>query len=109
MKMKESEKMGKLDLLLINNIPEYPGAKVYKCRAECYKDVKRFIKIAYPNLKEWNCKPWYFDSGNLMPDIDFTFITDLNIDIMKSILNGLEDCHVMSETLELYENYTGER
>jgi hypothetical protein len=107
--MKESERIGKLDLLLAHSLADYPGAKLYKCRAEFYNDVKRFIKIAYPHLKEWNCKPWYWDNGALMPDIDFTFISDLNIKILRSILNDLEDCHVMSETLQPYEKYTGER
>ena len=52
---------------------------------------------------------FFDDNNNTMPDIEFTFSCDLSIEIMKLILNGLDDCHVMSETLQVYELYTGER
>jgi pantothenate kinase len=118
--MNESQK-AKLDLLNASTLKvrkeEHPfihfdslnGNKIYKCRAECYADIDAFIKVANKHIKEWYCKRCIHDNKYLMPDTEFTFSSDLSIEIIKSILNGLNDCHVMSETLELYTNYTGER
>jgi len=121
MKMKESERMGKLDLLVASTLKvrkgEQPfihfdlsnGKNIYKCRAEAKADIDAFIKVANKHITQWYCNRWVDDDNNSMPDIEFTFSSDLSIEIMQSILNGLNDCHVMSETLELYINYTGER
>ena len=85
------------------------GKKIYKCRAEAKADIDAFIKIANTHIMQWYCNRWVDDDNNTYPDIEFTFSSDLSIEIMKVILNGLDDCHVMSETLEEYELYTGER
>ena len=121
MKMKESQKMGKLDLLLASSSKvkkqEQPfihfdlsnGKNIYKCRAEAKADIDAFIKVANKHITQWFCNRWVDDDNNSMPDIEFTFSSDLSIEIMNSILNGLDDCHVMSDTLQLHEWYTGER
>ena len=118
--MKESQK-AKLGLLVASSLKvrkqEQPfihfdlpnGKKIYKCRAECYADIDAFIKVANKHITQWYCNRWVDDDNNAMPDIEFTFSSDLSIEIMNSILNGLDDCHVMSQTLQLHENYTGER
>ena len=85
------------------------GKKIYKCRAEAKADIDAFIKIANTHIMQWYCNRWVDDDNNTYPDIEFTFSSDLSIEIMKLILNALDDCHVMSETLEVYELYTGER
>ncbi len=118
--MKESQK-AKLGLLVASSLKarkqEQPfihfdlsnGKKIYKCRAECYADIDAFIKVANKHITEWYCKRWVDDDNISMPDTEFTFSSDLSIEIMNSILNGLNDCHVMYQTLQLHENYTGER
>ena len=85
------------------------GKKIYKCRAEAKADIDAFIKIANTHIMQWYCNRWVDDDNNTYPDIEFTFSSDLSIEIMTLILNGLDDCHVMSETLQVYELYTGER
>jgi pantothenate kinase len=85
------------------------GKKAYKCRAEAKADIDAFIKIANTHIMQWYCNRWVDDDNNTYPDIEFTFSSDLSIEIMKLILNGLDDCHVMTETLQPYEKYTGER
>ena len=85
------------------------GKKIYKCRAEAKADIDAFIKIANTHITQWYCNRWVDDNNNTMPDIEFTFSCDLSIEIMKLILNGLDDCHVMSQTLQVHGLYTGER
>jgi pantothenate kinase len=118
--MKESQK-AKLDLLVASSLKvrkqEQPfitfdlsnGKNIYKCRAEAKADIDAFIKVANKHITQWYCHRWVDDDNNSMPDIEFTFSSDLSIEIMNLILNGLDDCHVMSQTLQLHENYTGIR
>ena len=118
--MKESQK-AKLGLLVASSLKvkkqEQPfihfdlpnGKKIYKCRAECYADIDAFIKVANKHITQWYCNRWVDDDNNSMPDIEFTFSCDLSIEIMKLIINGLINSDVMSDTLQPYEKYTGER
>ena len=77
--------------------------KSYKLRAECLPDIIQFINKTH------------FHIDNIILDKDFTdveleFTSCFDINYLKQILEiRIEDSHVMQETLQLIENYTGER
>lgn len=77
--------------------------KKYKLRAECLDDL---IKL---DEKQKNLQFVDIDFKEGFPDCELTFKSELRIDELKHILMTIEDGHVMVETLQLEENYTGER
>jgi hypothetical protein len=85
------------------------GKKIYKCRADSKADIDEFIVVANKHITQWYCNRWVDDDNIIMFDIEFTFSCDLSIEIMKLIINGLINSDVMSDTLQPYEKYTGER
>jgi hypothetical protein len=106
-------------------------APKYKYRAECQADVIKFhaeIQKVLMDLLErdaTNDGNHYFSAihgfipsfvradgeGRIIVGLDteVVFESNLNIDILRKIAGCLEDCHVIEETLELLENYTGGR
>jgi len=74
----------------------------YKLRAECQFDIDVFIKIA--DLKEYKI----IESAGL-PDCKLEFESDKTIDDLVLLMEGIPDSHVMSETLQELDSYTGIR
>ena len=87
----------------------------YECRVECPYDFELFAKAAGINiLMDATVVPPPPDADELhimicraSPDIKFNSSKTLN-ELLK-IANDLPDLHVLFQTLELEENYTGER
>jgi hypothetical protein len=44
-----------------------------------------------------------------LPDVDFVFTTTLSLGEIKTILKTVTDGHVMEETVNEINSYTGER
>lgn len=77
--------------------------KKYKLRAECLYDVNLFRRtIQVRNQKIEEVKNY--------PDCIFSFESPEDLPTLLEKISGIDgDVHVMYETLELEENYTGER
>lgn len=81
-----------------------PGMKRYKFRAECSKDAMQFfieIGDAAKNFKIQNM-------GNI-PDVEVEFDSELSLSEIIDEMKALDDSHVMAETVQSIEKYTGER
>jgi hypothetical protein len=75
----------------------------YKCRAECQFDVFKFMEdIAFGTVVITRPNP-------LFPDCEVVMDSILHKFLLVRRAKALTDCHVIAETLELEENYTGER
>ena len=88
-----------------------PPPQHYKLRAECHVDTLRFLRrMSIACIKEHR-RIWSFilvqDVG--FPDCEVKFTTSLSLERLRDILAGIVDGHVMLETVELLEDYTGER
>jgi hypothetical protein len=74
----------------------------YKLRAEFFLDVFTFIEsfkpLTYKIIKD-----------GVLPDVEFEFDSDCNIDSIINAIEQLEDCHVMAQTIKPINEYTGER
>ena len=84
--------------------------KRFKFRAECLTDVTRLMnKICYPGL-EIHVKLNRFGFPDVEVELDFTNVVfDVDQQDIISNMKEVEDSHVMIETLEPEELYTGER
>lgn len=77
----------------------------YKLRAECQDDVARFISYFTDYINSFECALQDYR----LPDVDFIFTSVLELKQIQNILCSLDDCHVMAQTVQLFDNYTGER
>jgi hypothetical protein len=77
--------------------------KIYKLRAECLIDVEQFVAN---NIKVKDICPLISSD---FPDRELEFISSLSKKEIIKILNKIPDSHVMIETLEKIEKYTGKR
>lgn len=78
--------------------------RIYKLRAEIPKDVDALIKrLRLPPSA-------YVRTGTTLFDgFELEFSSSLTVDELLSEIETIEDGHVMAETLEPVELYTGER
>lgn len=77
----------------------------YKCRAEIATDAYSF---ALNNSKHiWVFKVKRMEKG--IPDVVVTFKSELSLEKLKEKMSKIEDAHVMYESLNLKEEYNGER
>lgn len=72
----------------------------YKLRAECLHDVLQTMDFV---------DRFCITRDNGYPDVEFDFDSKLSLNEIKARLRGIEDGHVMLETVQLFEKYTGER
>lgn len=86
-------------------------SRTYKMRAECSLDIIKFISKMDDGLKDFSMERWEDENGIPFPDVDFTFTCweDPGLDNIKKIIYEIEDGHVMVETVQPLELYTGER
>lgn len=86
-------------------------ATYYKLRAECLHDVVEFVgslyRIDYTTL-DFMVSPLVVD-GRRLPDVELIFRTELSLNTLKEVLKNQSDSHVMLETINPVELYTGER
>jgi hypothetical protein len=84
--------------------------KTYKFRAECIHDVWRFLdKISRDSITQLSITPVEINPGVFVPDVEVEITTETLFKEIHKILRGIVDGHVMSETIQLKELYTGER
>lgn len=75
---------------------------IFKLRAECKFDIDLFIKIA--NLNDYE-----IIQVEEYPDCEFEFSSKLSIPELKDLMTGVPDSHVMRETIQELDKYTGIR
>ena len=90
----------------------------YKFRAECFYDVTEFYKQTSKAIESIKSSDELSSTkfGILsvigkdeIPDVTVIFKSNFNLLEVKQILSEVENGHVMLETIELIENYTGVR
>lgn len=84
----------------------------YKLRAECQDDCSLFAGRLVGACRASNYK--HRVETNIIPDpnypdCDMDFSTTFPIDKVREIIAGIPDAHVMLETVEYEQNYTGDR
>lgn len=83
----------------------------YRLRAECRADVQR-LRVALAQAGKWGgdftVTPHTFN-GAPLPDVDVAFSSDLSLDALRNIMATIDDGHVMHETVQPAERYTGVR
>lgn len=77
---------------------------IYKFRAECQTDVDAFLKKAKAKVKICSSK-----RDRMFPDVVVTIKSDLSKSKVRAIMDRVTDGHVMAQTVERIEDYTGER
>jgi hypothetical protein len=92
-----------------NTPPETPGdnspnnkVMYYKFRAECLQDANRFLDAI-------ECSNVAIQKDKELPDVEATFNSLLSSEELLEHAKDLEDGHVILETLQPIESYTGER
>ncbi len=77
---------------------------VYKLRAECLIDISLFISRNTGKVSPKAAVKW-----EELPDHELEFESELSLEEIIRDLCDQEDAHVMYQTVQLLENYTGER
>jgi hypothetical protein len=75
----------------------------YKLRAECAADAMVLSAIT-PSLKGFTVEP-----VEGFPDVVVEFRSAETLEAIQAACNRVVDGHVMAQTVQLTENYTGER
>ena len=104
-----SDQKNENEVELITKNPSFSNYPIYtrfKLRAECIYDVIQFIR----SRKIKNI--WYVKIEQqevLFPDVDFEFNTRMSLKEILIILSKIPDSHVMMDTINPIEKYTGKR
>ena len=75
----------------------------YEFRAECQYDVFRFLKASVQFTSIIIDRDYWFG------DCEVALSCTQTLGQLVARANSLQDCHVIAETIELEENYTGDR
>ncbi len=79
----------------------------YKFRAECIEDVFRLFSIITSKyIKNFDYK--FLSKGFPDVEVEGEFI-DINIDELRDYIRKLDDCHVILQTVNYVNEYTGNR
>jgi hypothetical protein len=76
----------------------------YKLRAEAECDIDSFIE-EYPYMIALASR----SNDELSLDWEFEFSSKYSLNAIKAAIRGLDDCHVMEQTVQSIGLYTGER
>ena len=76
----------------------------FKLRAECFQDVVEFINKV--PKKVWQIK---VEQEDFLPDMVFEFSSEMTLQEIILVLSKIQDGHVMMDTINPIEKYTGER
>jgi hypothetical protein len=79
----------------------------YKFRAECMHDVQELYNIVNFRDTVTNFVVTLDPVG--LPDVDVSFTSTLSAEEICALMDTIPDTHVAMESLDLAENYTGER
>jgi hypothetical protein len=79
----------------------------YKFRAECMHDVQELYNIVNFRDSVTNFIVTLDSVG--LPDVDVSFTSTLSAEQICDLMDTIPDTHVAIESLDLAENYTGER
>jgi len=93
--------------------PEWPGGAMnearYKLRAECMDDVVKLLALLPTKISWFRIEAVVDESGTRYPDVLFEFKSDLSRNEIIGTLRLMDDAHVMYQTVQPLEAYTGER
>ena len=80
----------------------------FRCRAECVIDVEVFRRWAEHNNKPlWSGETIQID---VYPDVEWDFTSTASLrELRQWTIVAADDLHVMRETMQLRERYTGVR
>lgn len=78
--------------------------KKYKLRAECTQDILLFIGMIIDRVKSFSMLPM-----PEVPDVEFEFTLDATLEELLDCLQYIDDGHVMYQTVQPIEQYTGDR
>ena len=90
------------------NLPCLPGDSVYKFRAECVDDALLFIRTAYPHISHWGMVA----EKQLMFEPEVMIVVKGNMWTLPQLTwlaNQITDCHVIADTIQHAQEYTGIR
>lgn len=87
--------------------------RTFKFRAECLHDVFEFLKEqaeydrneGHPIITSYKI----ISMNTLFPDVALEFQSLQDISVIRDILSKIQDGHVMLESVNTLEEYTGER
>ena len=88
--------------------------KYYRLRAECVPDVPRLIEALGPKFIACSFARRLMEtpglSPHMLPDCECLLLVDgLTLDELRKVIRRIEDGHVMLETVQSPEHYTGDR
>lgn len=95
--------------MFINNVT------TYKFRAECTADAQAARAVFHPWILNWQEVRATLEHEGVvygLPDVDveFTLVDGAPaLGEMLWLLDGIDNCHVVADTLDTLENYTGDR
>lgn len=78
--------------------------KSFKFRSECFNDILEFMKLHGEHIGKIGIQ-----RNESFPDCECTFTSELDRGELIEKLRDVVDGHVMVQTLEEEENYTGNR
>ena len=82
----------------------------YGFRAEFLYDIIEFQNNLMSNkLYKYNGWNLNYSRHNIFPDVDCELEIDLEIDKVREIMRLQIDSHVMTQSINDYDNYTGDR
>lgn len=96
--------MSEINKNITTDTPKKEKTK-YAFRAECRLDVDNFVKLSKVDQKDIEITP--DDSG--LPDCDVILYSEQTLDDIRTIMEEIEDSHVMLESLNYEKDYTGDR
>lgn len=90
------------------DLPDAEGDLVYQFRAECPPDVDLFMRAIFRGVRH----QMQLTSEDGMHEPDVVFVVKKNTWTLPQMIwmaRQITDCHVIEESLQLKQNYTGER
>jgi hypothetical protein len=90
--------------------PKSTSLTHYKFRAECRPDVCKLIEKYGYVFEDITISTARLATGGIIPDVDVTFTSEATIEEIRAFMADVEeDAHVMIESLNYANVYTGER
>lgn len=87
----------------------------YEFRSECASDAQTIRAVLFPWLMDWKETRVNLTQESVryaMPDVvvELSIAVDgPNLDELRWLIDGIDNCHVAAETVQTRKNYTGER
>ena len=79
----------------------------YKLRAETVIDVTGWLNTG-PDFEKITIASQYIEK-NKIPDVDIEIETGMSLEDLRASLSQVENGHVMVESVNYFDGYTGER